>query len=99
MKMLYELKDRLFKELEEISMQEEMTDTSLDIIDKLSHSIKSIETIIAMHEPYRYSYKSYTSDIETKRDNSELKSKLENIYQYTQDEQSRSMIQKWIKEL
>lgn len=140
MRAMYELKDRLCKELEEISQQKDITESSLDIIDKLTHSIKSLETILAMKESGRYnsrdSYNSrdnYSNEtyvdhngrsmISTMGDYSErrgrdamgrytsrdgysghgnheeLKHELENIYQYTKDEQSRNMIQKWLKEL
>ena len=141
MKGMYELKEKLCRELDEIAMQKDLTESSLDIIDKLTHSIKSIETIIAMNEAgkgynsrdsYRsmdnYSNETYLdhngrSMISTMGDYSErrgrdamgrytsrdgysghgdtekLKHELENIYKYTQDEQSRDMISKWLKEL
>lgn len=138
---MYELKDRLCKELEEISQQKDITESSLDIIDKLTHSIKSLETILAMKEAGRYNSRdsynyrdNYSSeaylghdgrsmmnnsmgDYSERRgrdamgrytsrdgysghgDHEELKHELENIFQYTKDEQSRNMIQKWLKEL
>jgi hypothetical protein len=130
MKVLYELKDRLTRELDEIAMQQDITESSLDIIDKLTHSIKSIETIIAMNETQRHSFDNYNSrdryssmdsyrsmdgyserrgrdsmgrytsrEGYSEHKNDELKHQLEDIYQYTKDEQSRNMIQKWIKEL
>lgn len=49
-KMLYELKDMLCEELDKITDKGELTPGSLDIVDKLTHSIKSIDTIIAMDE-------------------------------------------------
>lgn len=130
MKVLYELKDRLTRELDEIAMQQDITESSLDIIDKLTHSIKSIETIIAMNEAQRHSFDNYNSrdryssmdsyrsmdgyserrgrdsmgrytsrEGYSEHKNDELKHQLEDIYQYTKDEQSRNMIQKWIKEI
>ncbi len=45
-----ELKEMLCRELEEITRKKELTAGSLDTVDKLTHSIKSIETIIAMNE-------------------------------------------------
>lgn len=45
-----ELKDMLCKELEEITRKGELTAGSLETVDKLTHSIKSIETIMAMNE-------------------------------------------------
>lgn len=45
-----DLKEMLCRELEEITRKGELTAGSLDTVDKLTHSIKSIETIIAMNE-------------------------------------------------
>ena len=50
MKSMEELRDMLSEELEHITEQGEITSGSLEIIDKLTHSIKSIDTIIAMEE-------------------------------------------------
>lgn len=46
----HDLKDMLCKELTEIVDRGEMGTGELDVIDKLTHSIKSIETIIAMND-------------------------------------------------
>lgn len=45
-----DLRDMLCAELEHITEQGEITTNSLEIIDKLTHSIKSIDTITAMEE-------------------------------------------------
>ena len=45
-----EIKDMLCEELEKVAQKGELTAGSLDIVDKLTHSIKSLETIIAMNE-------------------------------------------------
>lgn len=50
MNKMYELRDMLCEELDNITEQGEITTGSLDIINKLTHSIKSIDTIIAMEE-------------------------------------------------
>lgn len=47
---LYELKEMLCDELEKITKKGELSAGSLDAVDKLTHSIKSIDTIIAMDE-------------------------------------------------
>lgn len=61
--MYEELKEMLCRELEEITHKGELSAGSLDIIDKLTHSIKSIETIMAMAESDDYSYRgSYAND-------------------------------------
>lgn len=50
MRVYEDLKDMLCKELEEISRKGELTAGTLDTVDKLTHAIKSIETIMAMNE-------------------------------------------------
>ena len=50
MKTYHDLKDMLCEELDEITRKGELTAGSLDTVDKLTHSIKSLETIIAMNE-------------------------------------------------
>lgn len=47
---LYKLKDMLCEELEEYGKKGELSAGTLDIVDKLSHALKSITTIIAMEE-------------------------------------------------
>ena len=46
----YKVKDMLCEELERVANKGELTAGSLDIVDKLTHSIKSIDTIIAMED-------------------------------------------------
>lgn len=46
---LYELKEKLCKELKKYS-KEEVTTNSLEIIDTLSHAIKNIDKIIEVYE-------------------------------------------------
>ena len=50
LKTYHDLKDMLCEELDEITRKGELTAGSLDTVDKLTHSIKSLETIIAMNE-------------------------------------------------
>ena len=45
-----EIRDMLCEELDRIADQRELTAGSLDTIDKLTHSIKSIDTIMAMED-------------------------------------------------
>lgn len=47
---MYELKEMLCDELGKITKKGELSAGSLDAVDKLTHSIKSIDTIIAMDE-------------------------------------------------
>lgn len=46
MKELYKLRDMLCDELEKYGQRSEMTASTLDIVDKLAHSIKNIDKII-----------------------------------------------------
>lgn len=55
-KALYELRDMLMDELDKVSEKGELTAGSLETVDKLTHSIKSIDTICAMEEAEGYSY-------------------------------------------
>ena len=45
-----ELREMLCSELEKITKKGELSAGSLDVIDKLTHSIKSIDTIMAMED-------------------------------------------------
>lgn len=45
-----ELKEMLCEELDKIAKKGELSAGSLDVVDKLTHSIKSIATIMAMEE-------------------------------------------------
>lgn len=52
---LMDLKEKLCKELEEFSNKTELNTSDLQTIDWLSHSLKSIETVLAM-EGYSNDY-------------------------------------------
>lgn len=45
-----ELKEMLCEELDKITKKGELSAGSLDVVDKLTHSIKSIDTIMAMED-------------------------------------------------
>lgn len=62
-----ELKEMLCDELEKITKHGKITAGILDTVDKLTHSIKSIETIMAMDEGGNSS-RSYRSYGESSRD-------------------------------
>lgn len=59
-----ELREMLCDELEKITKAGKITSGSLDLVDKLTHSIKSIDTIMAMEESgYSNNYsRSYAVD-------------------------------------
>lgn len=59
-----ELREMLCEELDKITKKGELSAGSLDVVDKLTHSIKSIDTIIAMEEA------GYSSDDYSMRGNS-----------------------------
>ena len=50
MEYMHELKEMLCEELERFAREGELTAGSLETIDKLTHSIKSIATIMAMED-------------------------------------------------
>lgn len=56
---MHELREMLCEELDKITKKGELSAGSLDVIDKLTHSIKSIDTIMAMEDAgysHDYSY-------------------------------------------
>lgn len=54
-KALYDLREMVCAEIEKTAKKEKISSTSeLDLIDKLTHSLKSIDTIIAMQEAQDY---------------------------------------------
>ena len=55
---MHELKEMLEEELKKITKQGKISTSSLDVVDKLTHAIKSIETIMAMRES-GYSNRAY----------------------------------------
>lgn len=56
---LYELKSLLCEELEEYGRKGEVSASSLDVIDKLSHAIKNLDKIIESKEDGGYSSRYY----------------------------------------
>lgn len=52
---LYELKEMLCKELEKYGKEDKLTAGSLEVVDKLSHSIKNLDKIIENYEGEGYS--------------------------------------------
>lgn len=49
---LYDLKDMLCKELKEYGTKGELTAGSLDVVDKLTHTIKNLDKIIDHEDEY-----------------------------------------------
>ena len=113
MHVLEELREKLMRELSDCS-KEELSKGSLEIIDKLTHSIKSIDTILAMDgysKDNSYDYSGRRSyDYSGRRDSmgryarrysradEDLKRKLEDLKQEA-DEEERHMIDEWLKQV
>lgn len=59
---LYELKEKLCKELKKYSSKD-VSANSLDVVDKLAHAVKNIDKIIESYEgengSYDYNYRNY----------------------------------------
>lgn len=60
MREIYELKEMLCKELEDYGKKGEMTAGSLDVVDKLAHTIKNLDKILESYDE-EYSGRSYNS--------------------------------------
>lgn len=122
MNALYKMKEMLMDELEKCSKKGELSAGSLDVVDKLTHSIKSIDTIIAMDEAgysndsgYRYDSRGdygYTnagrrgnvrrdSMGRYSRDDAmhDLKKSLHELMDDAKDEESRRMVEEWIRQV
>ena len=85
---MVELREMLCKELDGITDMGEISNATLDAINKLTHSIKSIDTILAM--------KGYDHKTETK---SELKKNLQELYDNAKDDETRKWVTEWMKEI
>ena len=59
MEKMHELREMLCAELDKVAKRGELSAGSLDVVDKLTHSIKSIDTIMAMKGEYSGDYRSY----------------------------------------
>lgn len=102
MKTYYELKDMLCSELDKFNKMSEINPQSLDKIDKLTHSIKSLETIIAMNEAddgesnyYPYPMRSYENmggQSNARRRDSRGRYSRENREGYSRDEARDEML-------
>lgn len=69
MQRMKELKEMLCEELDEFARKGELSTGSLDAIDKLTHSIKSIDAIMAMEDAgYSYEGGSYARGRGARRD-------------------------------
>lgn len=59
---LYELKEMLCKELKEYGEKGEMTAGTLDVVDKLAHTVKNLDKIIEAYDDGNSGYYPYAYD-------------------------------------
>ena len=85
---MVELREMLSAELDTIVGKGDISTGTLDLIDKLTHSIKSIDTILAM--------KGYDVKTDCK---SELSKSLKDMYDNAKDEETRKWVVEWMKEI
>ena len=114
MKELYELKDKLCDELKEYG-KKDMSAGSLDVVDKLAHTIKNLDKIIECHEegasgyyPYAYGDRSYRMNrgsYAQRRDSMGrysrhgLTDKLRDLMDEAPDEKTRMEIQRLVDKM
>lgn len=78
---IYELKDMLCKELEEYGEKGELSAGTLDIVDKLAHTIKNLDKIIETYEEDEYSSRgsyNYGGDMSYRGDRSYARGRSRN---------------------
>ncbi|MBP0976458.1 MAG: hypothetical protein J6P20_10400 [Oscillospiraceae bacterium] len=100
LKTYHDLKEMLCEELDEITRKGELTAGSLDTVDKLTHSIKSLEAIIAMNEAsergesgyYPHWMRSYENDRDTRRGRSYTQ-RRDSMGRYSRDNDRDGMIE------
>ena len=91
-----ELKEMLCDELEEITSEGKLTAGDLDTVDKLTHSIKSIETIMAMGG---YSNTYYRDNDGRNSYARRMMQELRELMEDAETEQERNAISRCIKEM
>lgn len=82
MKYIEDLKEMLCDELDKIASKGELTAGSLDTVDKLSHSLKSVLTIMAM-EDYGDSYDDMSYERGYNRGGSRRNGRRDSMGRYT----------------
>lgn len=92
-----ELKDMLCDELDKVVKKGELSAGSLDVIDKLTHSIKSIETIMAMNGYSNRAMGRYSRGYS--RDKNELMDELHELMEEAPDEKTRHEFRRFITKM
>ena len=75
----------LCKELDSITQQKNLTPHTLDMIDKLTHSIKSIDTIMAMEDSGYSRDNSYAVDRRGRNGDGSYRMSYDNSYRMRND--------------
>ena len=102
MESMYKMRDMLCRELDTLARDGSLSKDRLDVIDKITHSIKSIDTIIAMKESgysNRYGGNSYNGGYRWNDggySRSSVKDRLMDIMRDTTDSHEREAIQRTI---
>lgn len=112
---IYDLKEMLCKELEEYGKKGELSAGTLDIVDKLAHTIKNLDKIIEASEEDDYS--NYGGNYEMNRNrsyargrnrrysstgysrNSDMVSQLRMLMNDAPDDRTRQKIQNLVSEM
>lgn len=86
-KSIYDLREMLCEELEKITAQGSLSGEKLKAVDMLTHSIKSIDTIIAMEDAgYSNEYSNRYSYADNRRDNYNSYVRRDNRGRYSRDD-------------
>ena len=111
MEKMHELREMLCEELDKITKKGELSTGSLDVVDKLTHSIKSIDTILAMEgSGYSGEYvnRSYARRRDAmgrysrrgySRDGEELVSELRELMEDAPDEKTKHEFRRFISKI
>lgn len=110
---MYELREMLCAELDKVAKKGELSAGSLDVVDKLTHSIKSIDTIMAMGGDYSGDIpynRSYGRRNAPQRDSmgrysrgysrdEKLVSELREVMDDTHDDRTKQKLKRFISEM
>ena len=99
-KSMYDLRDMLCEELENMTEQRNLSADRLKIIDMLTHSIKSIDTIIAMEDSgySRDSYRTYNRERFKRSRDTHLMHQLEDLMRESNDK-DKEIIKRFMEQM
>jgi hypothetical protein len=87
---LYELKEMLCKELEEIGGKGELTAGSLETVDTLAHALKNIDKIIESKEDEEYSGRYYDGSYNRSYARGRTNARRDSMGRYSREGYSRA---------